>query len=388
MTPGRRLAVLVWVVVGLAATPAVAQDHAAVFLHGLRSSPDAWLGESERLAQRTRIVPYRPTLDWRAPYAQQATALAALSSLSDNRTIAIGHSNGGIVAREWSRHRSLAGLLTVGTPHAGAPLVTRFGEWTLFAAATAPYVDLVSRAFSRPSSTSFIMYSISSLLGWSLGYAKSAAIDLGTALAIDWRFPVTGDMRPGSAYLSSLNSPANLSREAAVVPQRAAIATVAHNYFWAGPMRPLVPEAADQIATALYGTIAGLDFWAIWLLAHAPQGDPEVIQQVQALFSLSAHLTSIDPMYCGMVSSVGSNHCVPNDGVVPHTSQRYPNGLNIVLGLDGSWAPVHTRQTQQTDDAVYAAFTEVFRVPPRSEDSPPEPSDPQPPPPDPDPDDD
>ena len=346
--------------------PARAQEHPAVFLHGLKSSPDAWLAESERLAHRSQIVPHRPALDWRASYSAQAAGLSSLSSLPSSRTLAIGHSNGGVVAREWSRNRSLVGVLTVGTPHNGAPLVSRFGEWSAFAASTKPYVDLVSYAFSRPSNTSFIMYSISSLLSWSLGYATSIVVDLAGTLAIDWRLPVMTEMRPGSAYLSALNSPTNLAREATAAPQRAGIVTIAHNYFWAGPMRPVIPEAADQIATALYGTIAGLDFWATWLLVHAPQGDPEVIQQVQALFSLSAHLASIDPTYCAVVSSVGSNQCVPHDGVVPHTSQRYPNALNVVLGMDGSWAPVHTRQTQQTDDVVYSVLTEVFRVPQRT----------------------
>lgn len=361
-----RLGTFSWLlVVLLGAIPAGAQEHAAVFLHGLKSSADAWAAESGRLAQRSEFTPHRPSLDWRASYAEQATALSGLSELPDGRTIAIGHSNGGVVAREWSRHRAMAGLLTVGTPHGGAPLVTRFSEWATFASATGPYVDMVSYAFSRPSDTSYIIFGVSPLLSWALGYATSAVVDLAVALAIDWRLPVMTDMRPGSAYLRGLNSAWNLSREASAVPHRAGIVTIAHNYYWAGPMRPVVPEAADAVATVLYGTIAGLDFWATWLLANAPQGDPTALQQVQALFSLSAHLASIDPTYCAMVSSVESNYCVPNDGVVPHTSQRYPDALNIVLGLDGSWGPVHTRQTQQTDDAVYSVLTEVFRVPPR-----------------------
>jgi pimeloyl-ACP methyl ester carboxylesterase len=365
----------------LPASVARAQDRPAVFLHGLKSSPNVWGGAADRLSQRAMITPYLPALDWREGYAAQARALGSLSALPGSKTVAIGHSNGGIVAREWSRNRSLSGLVTLGTPHAGAPLVSRFGEWASFAGATSSYVAMVQQAFSRPSPTSWVIGNLHSLLGWAIGFGQSAVVDVAVAMAIDYRYPVMTDMRPGSSYLTSLNSSANLAREASAVPRRAGIVSVANNYYWAGPMRAPSPEAADAIATVLYGTIAGLDFWAAWILANSSQADPAAIQQAQSLFSLSAHLASIDPIYCAMVSTVGALQCVPNDGVVPHTSQRYPNALNVVLGTDGSWGPAHTRLTQQTDDTLYRTLIEVMQVPVRTQappPPPPPPSDPSP----------
>jgi pimeloyl-ACP methyl ester carboxylesterase len=354
-------------------SPGAAQDRPVVFLHGLRSAPDAWQAASDRLQQRTMIVPHRPALDWRESFTRQAQALGPLASLPGQTTVVVGHSNGGIVAREWSRSRSLSGIVTLGTPHAGAPLVTNFAQWSSFAGATSSYVGRVMTAFSRPSPTSWVMNPVYTMLEWALGYARMAVVDGAAATAIGILYPVSSDMRPGSAYLASLNSSTNLTREASAAPRRAGIVSVANNYYWAGPVRAAAPEAADAVATALYGTIAGLDFWAAWVLANSSHGDPAAIEQAQSLFSLAAHLASIDPIYCAMVSSVPATQCLPNDGVLPHTSQRYPNALNIVLGTDGSWGPAHIRQTQQSDDTLYRVLVEVMQVPPRSQAPPPPP---------------
>ena len=374
--PSRLLVVVVTLLSG-AVSPAVllAQERPVIFLHGLASSPDTWLGASERLRQQTSIVPFRPTLNWTERYAAQANALQAdpwVATLPGHLTIAVGHSNGGVVARQWSRMRPFSGIVTLGTPHAGAPLVSRFTEWASYASATSLYVGLVHQAFNRPSGTSWVAGQVHPMLGWVLGFAQSAVLDVAGSLAIDWRLPVMEDMRPGSAFLRDLNSQANLSREAFDAPRRAGVISYAHNFYWAGPMRAAFPEHADAIAASLYSTIAGIDFWAAWILANAPHGDPAAIDQAQALFSLAGHLASLDPIFCAMVSSASSYDCVPNDGAVPHTSQRYPNALNLVVGTDGSWGPVHTRLTQQSDDTLYRLLVEVMQVEPRSQAPPPD----------------
>jgi hypothetical protein len=47
-------------------------------------------------------------------------------------TVAVGHSNGGLVARQWSRMHYLDGLVTLGTPNRGAPLVDNIFHFTQF----------------------------------------------------------------------------------------------------------------------------------------------------------------------------------------------------------------------------------------------------------------
>ena len=94
-----------------------------VFVHGLKSSGGTWRDAADRLSSRFAIQPYRPDLSWSRPYDEQADELQRLNSNLPSSTIAVGHSNGGIVAREWSRRHSVGGIVTIGTPHIGAPLI-------------------------------------------------------------------------------------------------------------------------------------------------------------------------------------------------------------------------------------------------------------------------
>lgn len=346
-----------------------AQEQPAVFLHGLASSPERWAPAAHRMRTHTMIAPRIPSLDWQAPYAQQSQALTRHVELGalPSTTVAIGHSNGGIVAREWSRSRRMGGIVTLGTPHGGTPLVARFPEWVNYQSATPSIVGWVMGAFSRPSNTPSMMGHLSPLLAIALEFSWSSVLDLAAAAAIDLRFPVMADMRPGSPYLSGLNSSTNLHREAAEVPRRVGIATVAENFFWAGPSRAPFPEHADAIAATLYSTIAALEFWGAWVLINAEPGDFDAIEQAQSLFALVAHLASIDPVYCAIVSSVTSNECIPNDGVLPYTVQRYPNAINLIVGANDSAGPVHTRQVEQSDDVLYRALVEFMQIPPRQQ---------------------
>lgn len=363
-----------------APTSARAQERPVVFLHGLASSPESWAGAVNRLGPKIYIAPHSPTLDWKKSYVAQANSLSfnsTLSRLPSHLTYAVGHSNGGIVAREWSRRRTLAGIVTLGTPHGGAPLITNLAEWNVHVGLVTGYVGVVMNAFARPSNTSWVMNVVHPFLTEALSYARAAIVDLVATLGINGQFPVTAEMRPGSAYLASLNSSANLSREATAVPRRAGIVSIANNYFYAGPMRAAYPDHADLFATGLYGAIGGLQIWGTWILANSAQTDTAAIQQAQSLFSLAAHLTRLDPIYCAMVSSTTAATCLPNDGVVPYTLQHYPNALNVIIGTNGSWGPAHTRLTQQSDDALNRILIETMKIPVRTAVPPP----PVPPPP-------
>lgn len=375
----RLIALTVLPIVAICAlTPGVAgaQERPVVFLHGLASSPDAWYGASTRLQQRAFIVPHRPALEWKQTYVYQANALssnATLSGLPSNLTYAVGHSNGGIVAREWSRRRPLAGIVTLGTPHGGAPLITNISEWSYYVSLVPAYATIAMNAFTRPSDTSWVMSVVHGLISGAVTYAQRALFDLVATLGINGQYPVTGEMRPGSAYLASLNSGANLAREAGAVPRRAGIVSIANNFFYGGPMRAIAPDHADAFAASLYEIIGGLNFWGGWILAHSAQTDSAAIQQAQGLFSLAAHLARLDPLYCAMVSSTTSATCLPNDGVVPYTLQYFPNAFNVVMGVNGTWGPAHTRLTSQSDDAIFRVFLESMQIPARTAGPPPPP---------------
>src|SRR5688572_4839801 len=89
------------------AQPQPVPDQPVVFLHGFASSGDAWRETANRLAADLAITAHAPTVDWKNQYQSQAHEVQAQTSSVGDLPIAIGHSNGGIVARQWSRERVL-----------------------------------------------------------------------------------------------------------------------------------------------------------------------------------------------------------------------------------------------------------------------------------------
>ena len=82
----------------------------------LRSRPHSsaapGMGPSAVSRRELAILPHQANLNWQALYESQAAELEQkLGSLLPPDTIAVGHSNGGVVARQWSRNRD------VGKPH-------------------------------------------------------------------------------------------------------------------------------------------------------------------------------------------------------------------------------------------------------------------------------
>src|SRR5690606_15555416 len=208
-------------------------------------------------------------------------------------------------------------------------------------------------------------------------YTNVAADALLGAVPLHVAAPVFTDMRPGSSIIKQLNSSSNLGRESRSAPGRVGISTIVRDYGYGGPFRAVAPDNGDGITRVYYGITATVEFRAGWILARAPHGDAAALQQVQSLLSLAGHLRSVDAIYCAAVSVVSGTQCLPHDGIVPHTSQKYPGAVNTLL----SPGPTHIRQTEQSDGALVNALVGTMRVARRTASPPP----PPPPPQDPDP---
>ena len=91
-----------------------------MFVHGIFSSSETWRATSQRLAGVLQITPYLADLPSTAVLESQAAVLDNAFAGLPASTIAIGHSQGGLISRQWSRTKALSGLLTLGTPHTGA----------------------------------------------------------------------------------------------------------------------------------------------------------------------------------------------------------------------------------------------------------------------------
>ncbi|MEO7190144.1 MAG: hypothetical protein ABI051_03740 [Vicinamibacterales bacterium] len=371
--------VVVCVLILAMARGLAAQDRPVVFLHGLGSNSNGWVDTAERLRQQTAIEPRLPDFNWRKSFQDQAgdvrnrPELAALTA-----PVLVGHSNGGLVAREWSRGRHVDGVVTIGTPHRGAPLMPNFFQWTSFNAAAPSLLNTTLRAFSDWTDFSWTFWYIQNALNWVADFSIWAVFSLGTTLGFDAALPVAGQMHPYSSYVSDVNSSTNLGREASDIPSRVGVVSVAHNFYWAGPARAAVPDLADGIAVALYGAAFGLEYWAGYIMIEADPSDFAATEQAFSLFTVASYILAIDPFYCRVVSTYGLNDCVENDGVVPYTSQEYPNAPNMYIGTDND-GPAHVQERQRSGDALYSALTWYMHIPNRGSTPTPTPPPPSPP---------
>ena len=350
-----------------------AQDRPVVFLHGFHSDAGGWVATAERLRMRAAITVHTPTVNWRATFADQVNELAGprrRSPLFPASSMAIGHSNGGLVAREWARRGSLDGVVTIGTPHRGAPMVPNYGHWVAFNANASWLSSSILTAFSRWTDFAWALGYVNEAIGWVLDFSVWSTVFLGVTLGLDQAIPVAGDMLPYSLFLHNLNSTDNVNHERSTLSTRIGIVSIAHNYFWAGPARVIAPDHADGIATALYAAAYGLMFWGHYILASADIADFDALEQAMSLIALSNHLLAIDPTYCAMVSTMDLSACMPNDGLVPYTSQEYPQAVNLYIGQDND-GPVHTRERETSEDVLYYALVHVAGIPPRSSAPPP-----------------
>jgi pimeloyl-ACP methyl ester carboxylesterase len=351
------------------AAPAAAQDRPAVFVHGLAASGPDWAATADRLRHAVTIEPHRPSLSWRESYDQQANELQGALGWLPGPTVAIGHSNGGIVSREWSRHRPLDGIVTIGSPHRGAPLVASFHRWIKFHSETPILLNNVLHAFSFSTDVTWVWTLVEEAISWASDFSIWSVFDLASVVGIETGLPVLQQIKPYSQYLADLNSAGNLAREASAVPNRVGIVSIAHNFYWAGPARAAVPEWADEIAVALYGSASALLFWSAYIQTTSGWEDVHRFEQAMSLLDVAHHLLSSDSFYCRVISRVDLSACLPNDGVLADESQRFPNAPNLVIG-----GPAHTQEKEQGADALREALVWYLHVPERSEPPPPPPS--------------
>src|SRR5262245_55128998 len=126
------LVVLSMATLCLVSSSAAGQARPAVFIHGFGAESSDWAATAGRLKARGPIPAYLTSVSWKEKFETQGKQIETqLSTLATN-SVAVGHSNGGIVAREWSRIRQLGGVVTIGTPHRGAPILANLPGWAAF----------------------------------------------------------------------------------------------------------------------------------------------------------------------------------------------------------------------------------------------------------------
>ncbi len=152
-------------------------------LHGLNGNHDAFDGLRQQLRSHgypTAAVAYESQRSI-AAIARDVSVMVGshLESCSHNQTlVVVGHSMGGLIAREWTNHPALendaiTGLITIGTPHQGSAWATLPPLMQLFVEGEFGVSDVSDLILHAPSS------------------------------------PALRDIAPGSAFLDALNATEN-----------------------------------------------------------------------------------------------------------------------------------------------------------------------------------
>ena len=249
------------------------------FVHGIVSSGGTWNTAATRLSGSLAINAHQPDLPWSAPYDDQALTLDTIGL--NATTIAVGHSNGGIVARRWvARGHHLDTLVTVGTPHFGAPIVANlglYGGW---------FYQSLNSIFRSGDAISWLMWNRQddpsySCCDWQwIWYQVAESLNFGVltvataARSRRWvsrpACPVLGQMDPRSGYLQSINSGGELAAEAGSVPARIGIVSTASPL--GGPLRLVF---SDSTSDWIGGTFHGIAYAFYYLYFDmASQLDP------------------------------------------------------------------------------------------------------------------
>jgi hypothetical protein len=365
MTP-RRLATLLALGACLAAgRPAAAQDRPLVLVHGFSSNGTTWTEAANRLKVQLAVTTIAPSYNWKQGFAQQAAELNGKLPFVPGVVFGVGHSNGGLAVREWSRTRAMSGLLTMSSPNQGAPISGNAPALANYNAQIAMGLFNARNSFSNPNEGSFWIWQV---IQGALAFATDAYNLTGVALG-SAGFDVFSDAfaqeRIGSPFMQALNSPANLAREtSALNGNRAAIVTSVANYHLGGVFRAVDPGHADAWRAGLYASIGLLDAYASQL---ATTGHPRDQERAQRLFYVSFLLALHEPYWCQAVSDwspyavSAAGSCYPNDTVMASWTQNLPGALAIPKPN----MPEHVWQTYLMTPVLYEVLTAHMGVAPR-----------------------
>ncbi len=356
-----------------AVQPASAQDRLTVFLHGFNSSADGWGATASRLAVRMQIVKYAPNLPWWVPYDAQATFLhnEANAAGAPSNTVVVGHSNGGLVARQLSTKRALGGIVTLGSPHLGAPLARNIQGVTHQYYVTAQKLSLLLYMLGASNGTNQFT---GTWFSPGLAPVRAAVAALGLALSYTVgsieasvgpivTAPVLTDMAPGSPALNALNSAGNLARESMAVPRRVGLVYAARDWWVGAPLVAGAPHlqywAQGTVQTAL-GVLSLIESYF-----GAPNFLPTDLVALTIRLqtrSLISDLVMFNATWCH--ATTGYHDCsVSTDGVVPTPSQYFPGDAANV----GYYGPAHITEKDESEQFIFDALHDRLGIRARGE---------------------
>jgi pimeloyl-ACP methyl ester carboxylesterase len=327
------------------ASQAAAQATPVVLVHGFRSDSSTWLATADSLTLSGNYTPYaNNTITWTDYLATQASTLVTyLNGLGlGGREIILGHSQGGLVSRLATRTDTVAGVLTIGSPHQGAPIVDAYPSIVAYLGDIdvdfyIAWDNLQDEVGCDPDPD---VDPICAYVPDALYYLSPATTLVMGALTVGELYANTSfhdlaDLSPGSGIIASLQDSASLEH----VLTRYSI-VVDDNDEGAGPFR-LTEDfvAADRDAGDLstWGLYLSLDGLGIETYDDPDTDDNYANHQAagDALVWAGGFMDDFSDFWNGWVA-----YGDPNDGAVPTYSQQMPSSTPVpVYGF------AHTEET-------------------------------------------
>lgn len=345
-----RLLLLVMAVV--ASSISAHAQRPVVWIHGIASDGGTWQGTPGLIAQHRYITNHVPSLSSFTLYQDQASEMLGIVGPMPNDMVAVGHSNGGIVSRMAARQHPMRGVITIGTPHGGAPLATngmdgRAADWIFFdwaAVITQPLVvyanywilDDWCSWYCQPIYDFFaILYGVLQNTLHTIGYMVGSHLRQTTVL---------GQMEPDSPFRDVLNGGAALSAESANLQERWFIRSHADPGL-ISMFVGLTPDNAQAHTNKVWIAHAGfLAMYYYYSQFYGGGEDPDAYAK-QANAWMWAHgasaLYGTDQGWCNLIGGWNGSYCA-SDGIVPFWSAAWPGAPNEMNVWNG---PGHMRET-------------------------------------------
>jgi len=359
----------------LAATSASAQDQPVLFIHGFTGDSNAYVVAADAMKENFQIQPILPTLHWGDSFSVQAQRLrnVYLSPYASNEHVAVAHSNGAVVTREYLRQEGAATqidrTLLIGGLHGGAELVnnTLNGNLSLWAGGLAQSIYSPFNLYHNadPNFFTYLTYPLWQAAGLIAWFANNKALSGATlGFAIDFEnIDVFEEMAPGSAQLNLLRSLSVRAAEASNVDVRVGLRTSADpNAIVFRAMQHTLPGTANDWEYARrilqYGAAAFYYYYANhedWYLASNAYRWAELWRQLELMDIAWLYLNGSLVFWNGYYGEF-----VQNDALLTIHSQRYPGGLKEIDLLFPVFDIDHVEQS--TVAPVLERMADVFDV--------------------------
>jgi pimeloyl-ACP methyl ester carboxylesterase len=273
--------------------------------------------------------------------------------------VLIGHSNGGLVSRYAAQNFNgdaslIRGVMSVGSPHGGAPLAKLRTEQVAAAVAipTAAYIGC-----------SFIPSISCTSLALLAGYGVGSIAGILAPILVQSNNPILEEMAPGAAFQSYINGRGNPTLVAGI-----------RNTAWDRwtPMRLYGDKSHCGNSVIDCGDAGGRSFVHSTDIAYHTAVKCAIVGGILGIFwspaastaftcgSIAAGMRAIDNQYHAI--SVGNAH---GDGIVPEWSQYFPGAAsNAQYWADDSDSHLgETSSGRYTGIKMKQALNEVFSVP-------------------------